>query len=141
MQIKRIKLEKTGIVNPADLVPELAEKCRGLRAKLPLYYDQFEQEQAKDAVEESERQGTDRRANRYDRCPICDYELIYCQCMFGGYGHPDRSMRRAVVFDHLYLFSEKQIAHLIHLQKYWQTSYGDDERNIIFKKLWMTYGG
>lgn len=55
----RIKLEKTGIINPADLCPELAEKCRGLRAKLPLYYDAFEQVQCKDAVKDRERQGRD----------------------------------------------------------------------------------
>lgn len=55
----RIKLEKTGIVNLADLDPELAKKCRGLRAKLPLYYDQFEQEQTKDAVDAFESEGTD----------------------------------------------------------------------------------
>lgn len=55
----RIKLEKSGIINPADLCPDLAEKCRGLRATLPLYYDSFEQEQSKDIIETLERQGTD----------------------------------------------------------------------------------
>ena len=55
----RIKLEKTDIVSPADLCPELAEKCQGLRAKLPLYYDAFEQEQVKDAVRDAERTGED----------------------------------------------------------------------------------
>lgn len=79
--------------------------------------------------------------NRYERCPICDYELSQCQCRFGGSAHPDRSKRRAVVFDHLYLFGEKQIIHLRNLQKYWQTSYSDDEKNRIFKELWMRYGG
>ena len=78
---------------------------------------------------------------RYEKCPICDYELGYCQCKFGGHGHPDRSKRREVVFDHLYLFGEKQIMHLRNLEKYWQISYGDDEKNRIFKELWMKYGG
>lgn len=55
----RIKLEKAGVVNPADLVPELAEKFRGLRAKLPLYSDQFEQDQCKDAAKDFESEGTD----------------------------------------------------------------------------------
>ena len=55
----RIKLEKTGIINPADLYPELAEKCRGSRAKLPLYYDAFEQVQCKGSVKDLERQGRD----------------------------------------------------------------------------------
>lgn len=72
---------------------------------------------------------------RYDRCPICDYELGYCQCMFGGSGHPDRSKRREVVFHHLYLFSDKQIKHLIDLERYWQISYVDDEKERIRKEL------
>ena len=55
----RIKLDKAGVINPVDLCPELSEKCRGLRAKLPLYHDALEQKQLKDVIKESERQGTD----------------------------------------------------------------------------------
>ena len=70
-----------------------------------------------------------------DRCPICGYEFEMCQCMFGGSAHPDRSKRRAVVLDHLYLLSEKQIRHVIRLQRRWQTSYGDEERTRILNEL------
>ena len=69
------------------------------------------------------------------KCPICGYELEYCQCYFGGSGHPDRQKRRDVVQDHLYLLNAEQLAHLIKLQAYWQTSYGDDERSKILEDL------
>ena len=74
-----------------------------------------------------------------EKCPICNYELDSCQCKFGGSAHPDRSKRRDVVFDHLYLFSNKQIKHLIDLEKYWQISYGDEERENICKELMQQY--
>ena len=69
------------------------------------------------------------------KCPICGYELKYCQCYFGGSAHPDRSKRREVVQDHLYLLSDKQLAHLIKLQAQWQTSYGDEERSKMLDVL------
>ena len=77
---------------------------------------------------------------RKERCPICDYELNYCQCLFGGSCHPDRSKRKEVVFGHLYLFSKKQIKHLIGLEEYWQISYGDDEKEGIREELTERYG-
>lgn len=70
-----------------------------------------------------------------EKCPICKYDISMCQCMFGGSAHPDRSKRREVVIDHLYLLSPKQIEHIINLQRRWQTSYGDDEKNRIFEEL------
>ena len=73
------------------------------------------------------------------KCPICDYEIINCQCLFGGSAHPDRSKRREVVFDHLYLFSEEQIKHLINLERHWQTSYGDNKRTQIRSMLISEY--
>lgn len=76
---------------------------------------------------------------RKERCPICDYELNYCQCRYGGSGHPDRHDRREVVLHHLYLFSKKQIKHLIELEKYWQISYGDNERDKEYEKLRTQY--
>ena len=75
-----------------------------------------------------------------ERCPICNYELKSCQCLFGGSCHPDRSKRKSVVFDHLYLFSKKQIKHLIGLEEYWQISYGDDEKENIRDELIRQYG-
>ena len=74
-----------------------------------------------------------------ERCPICNYDLNGCQCLFGGSCHPDRSKRKTVVFDHLYLFSEKQIKHLIRLEKHWQISYVDDEKERICEELIMQY--
>ena len=67
-----------------------------------------------------------------DLCPICGYKLSLCQCLFGGSAHPDRNKERDVVQDHLYLLSDEQLHHLIELQRYWQTSYGDKKRaNIL----------
>lgn len=73
---------------------------------------------------------------KYERkCPICKYEFSMCQCRFGGSAHPDRSKRRAVVLDHLYLLSPKQLEHVINLEKQWQVSYGDEERTKIYEDL------
>ena len=68
-------------------------------------------------------------------CPICKYSIAQCQCLYGGSAHPDRSKRREVVLDHLHLFSEEQIGHIIDLERYWQVSYGDAERTKILKEL------
>lgn len=73
-----------------------------------------------------------------EKCPICGYNINECQCIYGNYGHPDRSMRRAVVMDHLYLFSSAQVQHLINLQRYWCISYADDERSNILKDIMKT---
>lgn len=70
-----------------------------------------------------------------ENCPICKYDISMCQCIFAGSGHPDRSKRKTVVKDHLYLFSPKQIEHIIKLEKYWQTSYSDEEKNSILEEL------
>ena len=43
------------------------------------------------------------------KCPICDYEIKDCQCIFSGTAHPDRINRKIVVFDHLYLFEKEQL--------------------------------
>ena len=68
-------------------------------------------------------------------CPICRYLLDECQCRYGGSGHPNRSKAREVVLDHLYLLNDKQLKHVINLEKYWCTSYGDNEKKQIVKKL------
>ena len=51
--------------------------------------------------------------NNEEKCPICGYKLNQCQCYYGGSCHPDRSKRKTVVKDHLYLFSETQVAHIV----------------------------
>lgn len=68
-------------------------------------------------------------------CPICKYEISKCQCRFAGSAHPDRSKRIQVVLDHLYLFSSKQVEHIIDLEKWWRISYGDIERTEILEEL------
>ena len=73
------------------------------------------------------------------KCPICNYEIKDCQCIFGGTAHPNRSKRREVVFDHLYLFEKEQVEHLISLQRQWQTSYGDKELKQEYEKLINEY--
>lgn len=70
-----------------------------------------------------------------DLCPICGYEIEYCQCLFGGSAHPDRDKERDVVQSHLYLLSGRQLLHLLKLQRYWQTSYGDEEKAKMLKCL------
>lgn len=55
--------------------------------------------------------------------------------MFSGSCHPDRSKRKGVVKDHLYSLSRKQLEHIIRLEKLWQTSYGDNEKQIILEEL------
>lgn len=73
------------------------------------------------------------------KCPICNYDIKHCQCRFGGSAHPDRSKRKNVVLDHLYLFSKEQVEHILKLEKYWQTSYGDEERSQIREDLFKEY--
>lgn len=68
-------------------------------------------------------------------CPICNYKISQCQCVFGGSAHPDRSKRKDVVKDHLYLLSPTQLKHLIELEEFWRTSYSDDEKTAIYEDL------
>lgn len=72
---------------------------------------------------------------KHEHCPICEYPFRHCQCRFAGSGHPNRSKKRTVVIDHLYLLAPEQIDHVKELQRYWQTSYGDEEKNAILKEL------
>ena len=74
-----------------------------------------------------------------EKCPICDYDIENCQCRFGGSAHPDRSKRQSVVKDHLYLFSDKQVKHIIELERYWRTSYTDEEKEKIREELEQEY--
>lgn len=76
-----------------------------------------------------------------EKCPICNNPLDMCQCKFGGSAHPDRSKRIEVVFYHLHLFSPEQVNHIINLQKWWNVSYGDRDREQIRKELEAEYQG
>lgn len=70
-----------------------------------------------------------------DKCPICEYSFESCQCRFSGSAHPDRSKRSKVVKDHIYLLTEAQIDHLKRVEKWWQTSYDDEEMTQILENL------
>jgi len=69
------------------------------------------------------------------RCPICKYLFSDCQCCNAGSAHPDRSKRREVVLDHLYLFDNEQIKHIQKVESYWQISYGNKELKEELKEL------
>ena len=73
------------------------------------------------------------------KCPFCQYDEEYCQCLFGGSAHPDRDNQIQVVLDHLYWLSDEEIKHIQWVQKWWQTSYGDPEKETIRKKLMRKY--
>lgn len=70
-----------------------------------------------------------------DKCPICQYKISQCQCLFSGSAHPDRSLRQAVVIDHLYLFSLDQIQHIVSLERQWRISYVDKEKTRILNEI------
>lgn len=71
----------------------------------------------------------------HEKCPICEYELHQCQCIFGGSAHPDKHIRQQIVKDHLEMLSPKQVGHLISLEGWWQTSYGDEEYAKEFERF------
>jgi hypothetical protein len=70
-----------------------------------------------------------------DICPICKYGFSACQCRFGGSAHPDRTLNRKVVLDHLYLLSKKQLKHIIKLEKDYCISSSDEKYNLILDEL------
>ena len=71
----------------------------------------------------------------HEKCPICEYELQNCQCIFCGSSHPDRDRRIRIVKDHLYMLSPKQVGHLIALEDWWKASYGDEEMEKEFEQF------
>lgn len=73
------------------------------------------------------------------KCPFCEYDEEYCQCLFGGNAHPDRDKQIQVVLDHLCWLSDDQIRHIQFVQLRWATSYEDPEKEAIRKKLEEEY--
>ncbi len=69
------------------------------------------------------------------KCPICNYPLNMCQCLYGGSAHPDRSQAAAAVKDHLYLLTRKQIKHLMRLEKYQNCSSTNEKYEAKVKEL------
>jgi len=70
-----------------------------------------------------------------EKCPICEYDIQSCQCIFGGSAHPSRSIRRQVVKDHLHMLSLKQIGHIVALEEAWQTSYENPHYQAELERL------
>ena len=68
-------------------------------------------------------------------CPICQFSIDRCQCLVGGTGYHDRSKRIRVVLDHLYMFTDKQIKHIVDLEREWCSEYADKELNQILKQI------
>ena len=62
-----------------------------------------------------------------------------CQCRYSGSCHPDRVKRREVVLDHLYMFSQEQIAHIANIQRQCPISYPNEDRENIRKELLDEY--
>lgn len=75
-------------------------------------------------------------------CPICEYPVDQCQCMFDGDAHPDRLKKNEVVRQHLYFFTPEQQKHVVDLEKRMRISYGDAGKNgaMMKLKLLMGYG-
>ena len=71
----------------------------------------------------------------HEKCRICEYELHECQCVFSGSAHPDRNRRIRIVKDHLEMLSPKQVGHLIALENWWNTSYGNEEDAKEFERF------
>ena len=42
------------------------------------------------------------------KCPICDYELGMCQCLFAGDWHPDRTKIREVILGICRMLTKKK---------------------------------
>lgn len=71
----------------------------------------------------------------HEKCPICEYEIQECQCIFMGSAHPDRSRRKRIVKDHLEMLSPKQVGHIIALEAFWGTSYLNDDDDREFERF------
>ena len=76
-----------------------------------------------------------------DKCPICEYQLDQCQCIYAGNAHPDRSKRIQVSLDHLFILSESQLRHVIELERWWNISYTDPELTEICTQINIRNGG
>ena len=76
-----------------------------------------------------------------DKCPICEYQLDQCQCLYAGNAHPDRSKRIRVILDHLFILSESQLRHVIELERQWNISYTDPELTEICNQRNIGNGG
>ena len=76
-----------------------------------------------------------------DKCPICEYQLDQCQCIYAGNAHPDRSKRIQVILYHLFILSESQLRHVIELERWWNISYTDPELTEVCTQIKIRNGG
>ena len=72
-------------------------------------------------------------------CPICEYPINQCQCMFDGDAHPDRSKKNEVIRHHLYFFTPEEQQHVINLEKEIFITYMDREKNKILQVIKAKY--
>lgn len=111
-----VTIQKVDGKTPAEMLHGYKEEIDNLRSKLQDIYAKSQE-------------------SSDENCPICNYKLRDCQCIFSGSAHPDRSKRIDVIKDHLYLLSPKQLKHLIELEEFWHTSYSDPEKTAIYNEL------
>ena len=69
------------------------------------------------------------------KCPICRYIISDCTCIHSDIRNPEFAKTRDVVMDHLYMLNSDQINHIMKLEKFWDISYKDAEKNRILNKL------
>lgn len=70
-----------------------------------------------------------------EKCPICEWNIQDCQCLFGGSAHPDRSRRKKIVKDHLHMLSQTQLNHVVYLESIWRISYGNEEDEKEYERF------
>ena len=70
-----------------------------------------------------------------EKCPICEYSIQDCQCLFSGSSHPNRDRRKKIVKDHLEMLSQIQLNHVVYLESMWRISYGNEEDRNEFERF------
>ena len=70
-----------------------------------------------------------------ERCPICDYPLRYCECANKSVLSKKEEINLQVATDHLYLLSERQIRHLIEIERIWDIWYSDERQEILERRI------
>ena len=119
----------------ADKGALLYAKSRGFKTVKPFHQSANEWDVDLALAQIAEMELTTNSTPLNEKCPICEYTISGCQCLYSGSAHPDRHDKRRVVLDHLYLLSPAQVQHVISLEKHWQISYADEILNAILKKL------
>lgn len=69
-------------------------------------------------------------------CPLCEHKVADCICKSGNHTNKDIGKKMKVVFEHLYLFNDAQVQHIINLQKKFKINYLDKEHSDILEELY-----